>query len=181
MNSAVWGALGALGGAGLAALGAYLGPVRAARATAQERAQERRDQRETGEVDRLIALRSAYRDWERYLRYVFDDAASGHHNLTPEAVAQRLDELARAASAAVDALMHDRWWMASEEWTFHMASSHVLSLVRGDTTAHRRRDAEAEMSAAGRVREGLNERIMDRLVRLARMAGDSVEVSHEDP
>jgi len=181
MNSAVWGALGAIGGAGLAALGAYLGPVRAARAAAQERAQERRDQRETGEVDRLIALRRAYRDWERYLRLVFEAAANGNPYPTPEAAAQRLGELEIAAGAAVDALMHDRWWMQSEAWTFQMASGLVLRLARGDATAYTRREAEAEILRVRSVREGLNDRIMDRLAQLAHRAGDSVEVAREDP
>ncbi|WP_310729503.1 hypothetical protein [Streptomyces sp. N2A] len=157
MDGAVWGAVGAMVGAGLTALGGYLGPVRAARAAARQQAQQRREEREAGAVERLIAIRSAYRAWDLYL----NEAASSHRG-PAKAVARRISELREAALEASDAAMRDGWWIGTEHIAFESVSAKVLAFVSGATPAV----PSAELAEVRRMRNGLNERILERLTAL---------------
>jgi hypothetical protein len=153
VDGAVWGAVGAVAGAGLTALGGYLGPVRAARAAADERAQERSEQREQGEIERLIALRAAYREWEDYL-------ARGHGGDSADVAREKLLALRRTAWRASDAVMRDRWWVWSQPKGYTQASETLVAMLRGEAGEAALRDAVARV---GRSREIFNEQILGRL------------------
>ncbi|MEU2309581.1 hypothetical protein [Streptomyces misionensis] len=170
MDGAVWGALGAVLGAALTALGGYLGPLRLARAAAEERAQERRGQRDDEAVTRLIAIRAAYRDWHDYLYRVVDAKFDGRLGESAAEVRDQLEDLRKAAVAASDALMRDGWWVGSYEPHTRGVAGRVLQYVDGSLSSE---DGERfavyrliGMEELGRAREQLNEQIMLRLSEL---------------
>ncbi|GGP56120.1 hypothetical protein GCM10010214_31710 [Streptomyces abikoensis] len=160
MDGAVWGAIGATAGAALTALGGYLGPVRAARTEARLQAAALRERREAGAVERLIAIRSAYRDWDIYL---FQTAGSyGGRGQSPQTVMDRVSELRKAALEASDAAMRDGWWIGSEYVPFEAASAQVLRLAAGEVAAY----PSHELDDVRQARSALNERILERMAGL---------------
>jgi hypothetical protein len=160
MDGAVWGAVGALGGAGLTALASYLVPLRTLRSSERQQADDRRRQRETGAIERLIAIRTAYRDWHRYLEETaLNFRATGD---TVQTVTDRLNTLSDAAQRAGTAAMQDGWWIGSEPMAFYEASWKVKLLVRGEIIDIP--DEELERVRAGR--NGLNEQVLERLEEL---------------
>ncbi|MFE2384570.1 hypothetical protein [Streptomyces misionensis] len=168
MDGAVWGAVGAMVGAGLTALGGYLGPARAARAAAQQQTQQRREEREAGAVERLIAIRSAYRAWDLYLH----EAASLRRG-SKKAVARRISELREAALKASDAAMRDGWWIGTEHIAFESVSAQVVARVSGASSVV----LSGELAGLRQMRHGLNERILERLTALV----DDVTVLPNSP
>lgn len=160
MDGAGWGAIGAVGGAALTAVAGYFGPARAARAEQRRQAEERQREHEAGELERLIAIRSAYRDWGIYL----ETTAASYRALhaTEETVREHISQHRAAAQRATDAAMRDGWWIGSEHMPFEHASMAVLHLVASGSAAI----PFQELEDVRRMRNALNEKIFERLTRL---------------
>ncbi|AOP45678.1 hypothetical protein [Streptomyces lydicus] len=111
------------------------------------------------EVTRLIALRSAYRDWDLYLHSVTEATVQGYRRESADAVLERIEALRAAVEAASDAAMQDGLWIGSERMPFEIASHMVRVLVTST-------DAAAPSRALTDVREartGFNRFILHRL------------------
>ncbi|WP_404867259.1 hypothetical protein ACI1MP_37165 (plasmid) [Kitasatospora griseola] len=160
MDGAIWGTIGALGGAALTAAAGYLGPARAGHAERRRQADERQREQKTGELERLIAIRSAYRAWEDYLEQTASSYRALHE--TEETVRERISELRAAAQSATDAAMRDGWWIGSHHMPFELASLAVQRLVAGRTSTSPR----SKLDEMRRTREALNKNILERLASL---------------
>jgi hypothetical protein len=81
------------------------------------------------EITRLIALRSAYRDWDLYLHSVTEAMVQGYRRESTDTVLERIDALSVAVETASDAAMQDGLWIGSERMPFEIASQMVRVLV----------------------------------------------------
>ncbi|MEU0835809.1 hypothetical protein [Streptomyces sp. NPDC005969] len=159
-------------GAGLTALASYLGPLRTARSAERQNAIDRQQRREDGAIERLIAIRSAYREWDTYLRRTAMSFRARGDSV--QMVTDRISALMRDAQCAGDAAMRDGWWVGSEGSAFVNASDKVMLLVAGEITDF----PDEDLDWVRACRNGLNERILERLETLL---GDApvVRYSHD--
>ncbi|MFD5806543.1 hypothetical protein [Streptomyces sp. NPDC127020] len=172
VDAAVWGAVGAVLGAAVTAVAAYLGPARAARIAVEHQARERRERRAHEEIDRLIALRRTYRDWDEYLRSVYSGARLGGAVPSEDAVRERVDELRTAVRKASDEQMRDGVWRSSEFVWLEKASEAVLRLVAAPDEEGLVTVVGVTLERARQVRQRLYDEILHRLAEIASDALD---------
>lgn len=166
MDGALLGALSAVAGAGITALAGYMGPLRLARSAAEQRDVEHAEQQHREEVERMIALRAAYRDWQHELQRVVDAKKGSWLTASVTEIEERFAELRKKAEAATDALMHDHWWEGSYRGEFVYASRQVVLLVADALEGEEREILVHEVAGLTYGRMELNEKIMTRLVEL---------------